>query len=294
MKYFCSRVNAILKTENKIKFIFIFIDTSEFIKIDFLNQQSAQTQLNTVNDSTISKPSTPGLKTVSNYSFRWNSEPNHVVCVFPYLIGFADQFIEIRLLVNGNLVNSLCLSNVKLIANKKEIFFTADHESFILNELSDRFFNSFQININANPNSYTDEFSPPISPMHGSNQLPPQLVTETSNNANQTHSTTNTGSANLKFNLNNNNSDTNIRQLKEPCTIYNINLNFLNSSASSRSNKKFFINQLVENSTRTIKRDTSNYSSQFVFNDSDDMPQKNSIYQKIITSNVGSNFFLFS
>jgi len=176
----------------------------------------------------------------------------------------------------------LCLSNVKLIANKKEIFFAADHESFILNELSDRFFNSFQINVPANPTA--EEFSPPISPKHGNNQL-----IQTFQPTTETNNTSQANSLNSKLNGNtNNNTDTYTRhtQLKEPCTIYNINVNFLNCSPSSRNNNKFFINQLVENSTRTIKRDTSNYSSQFAFNDSDDMPQKNSIYQKIIASNV--------
>ena len=83
--------------------------------------------------------------------------------------------------------------------------------------------------------------------------------------------------------------------LKQPCTIYKINLNFLNKS-SERQVEKF--NELCENSKRTIKRDTSNYSSQFIFNDQDEIAKKYSIYQKIISSNVklifrNKYFYLF-
>ena len=61
-------------------------------------------------------------KRISYYTFQWNSEPNYVICAFPYIIGFANQCIEIRLLVNGNLVNSITMSNIKLIASKVERF----------------------------------------------------------------------------------------------------------------------------------------------------------------------------
>jgi hypothetical protein len=50
------------------------------------------------------------------------------------------------------------------------------------------------------------------------------------------------------------------------------------------------MNQLCENSMRTIQRDISNYSSQFIFNDNNDTkPNMISIYQKIISSNNESN-----
>ena len=54
----------------------------------------------------------------SYFRFQWNSEPNHIICIFPYVIGLSNQSIEIRLLVNGNLVNNITMSNIKLIANK--------------------------------------------------------------------------------------------------------------------------------------------------------------------------------
>ena len=55
-----------------------------------------------------------------------------------------------------------------------------------------------------------------------------------------------------------------------------------------KTRDKFIFNQLCENSTRTIQRDTSNFSSQFIFND-DEMPKQYSVYQRIINaSNVNS------
>lgn len=41
-----------------------------------------------------------------------------MLCVFPYVIGFSTQSIEVRLLVNGALINCLTMSNIKIVANK--------------------------------------------------------------------------------------------------------------------------------------------------------------------------------
>jgi hypothetical protein len=83
-------------------FSLLFTDTSEFIKIEQKTQLSQS----------------PTLANKTCVNFQWNSEPNFVFCVFPYVIGFGDQSIETRLLVNGNLVNSLPMSNIKVLAFK--------------------------------------------------------------------------------------------------------------------------------------------------------------------------------
>jgi hypothetical protein len=72
----------------------------------------------------------------SYFYFQWNTEPNHILCVFPYVIGISNQSIEIRLLVNGNLVNSITMSNIKLLAHKKDIYFSSSDESFTLTEFT--------------------------------------------------------------------------------------------------------------------------------------------------------------
>lgn len=73
---------------------------------------------------------------------------------------------------------------------------------------------------------------------------------------------------------------------KPPCSIYKINLDFLDHSKQAR--EKF--NQLCENSTRTIQREINNRFSQFIFTDQDEMPKQYSLYQKIISSNVRIKF----
>ncbi|KAL9988754.1 hypothetical protein ACROYT_G003237 [Oculina patagonica] len=61
----------------------------------------------------------------SSFSFQWNSAPNSVVCAFPYLLAFTTNTIEIRLVVNANLVHTLVLPKVCLISAKADIYFSA-------------------------------------------------------------------------------------------------------------------------------------------------------------------------
>ncbi|XP_068729084.1 GTPase-activating Rap/Ran-GAP domain-like protein 3 [Montipora capricornis] len=61
----------------------------------------------------------------SNFAFQWNSAPNSVVCAFPYLLAFTTNTIEIRLVVNANLVHTLVLPKVALISAKADIYFSA-------------------------------------------------------------------------------------------------------------------------------------------------------------------------
>lgn len=69
-----------------------------------------------------------------------------------------------------------------------------------------------------------------------------------------------------------------------PCTIYKISLDFLLQSNMAKVEK---FNQLCENSMRTIQREISDFSSQFIFTEPNEiMPKQYSFYQKIISSNV--------
>ena len=85
----------------------------------------------------------------------------------------------------------------------------------------------------------------------------------------------------------NNSSSTSTTSNKQPCTIYKINLDFLKNT-NAKSSEKFVFNQLCENSTRTIQREISNFSSQFIFTEADEATKHNSIYRRIIASNVSS------
>lgn len=152
-----------------------------------------------------------------------------------------------------------------------------------MNELNDRFLNSLQIpsNYNTTDHEQSSSASASASPL-----MSPTTQNQPSANAFNTNSSSASSSSQSNTMQSDRPQATENKNAKEPCTIYKINLDFLNH-AKSRVNKNFFMNQLCENSMRTIQRDISNYSSQFIFNDNDDTkPNMNSIYQKIISSNV--------
>lgn len=52
------------------------------------------------------------------------------VCVFPYIMGFNYDSIEIRLIINGNLVHNLAMPKLKLITSKSDIFFVSTTPEF--------------------------------------------------------------------------------------------------------------------------------------------------------------------
>lgn len=52
------------------------------------------------------------------------------VCVFPYIMGFNYDSIEIRLIINGNLVHNMAMPKLKLIASKSDIFFASTAPEF--------------------------------------------------------------------------------------------------------------------------------------------------------------------
>lgn len=54
-----------------------------------------------------------------------------MICAFPYVIAFTNESMEIRLLVNGNLVHMATMAELKLITNKTDIFFTTTAPEFI-------------------------------------------------------------------------------------------------------------------------------------------------------------------
>ena len=94
--------------------VLLISDTSEFIKLDGGSSTTSNSNINA--NPQLGTMSPPAKR--AEYAFQWNSEPNFVLCIFPYVIGFASQCIEIRLLVNGNLVNSITMSNIKIVASK--------------------------------------------------------------------------------------------------------------------------------------------------------------------------------
>lgn len=41
------------------------------------------------------------------------------VCAFPYIMAFAEDLLEIRLVANGSLVHAACIPGLKLLCGRK-------------------------------------------------------------------------------------------------------------------------------------------------------------------------------
>lgn len=52
------------------------------------------------------------------------------MCAFPYVIGFTNNLMEIRLIVNGNLVHTMTMPKLHLIASKNDIYFATTAPEF--------------------------------------------------------------------------------------------------------------------------------------------------------------------
>ncbi|XP_018088086.1 GTPase-activating Rap/Ran-GAP domain-like protein 3 isoform X2 [Xenopus laevis] len=61
----------------------------------------------------------------SDFHFSWNQVPNAVVCAFPYILAFTTDSIEIRLVVNGNLVHTAVVPELQLVGSRSDIYFKA-------------------------------------------------------------------------------------------------------------------------------------------------------------------------
>ncbi|XP_054729663.1 GTPase-activating Rap/Ran-GAP domain-like protein 3 isoform X1 [Anastrepha obliqua] len=73
--------------------------------------------------------------TKNDFDFHWNTSPTAVVCAFPYILGFTSDSMEIRLLVNGNLVHTAMMPELQLITSKRDIFFVTTAPEFMSKDL---------------------------------------------------------------------------------------------------------------------------------------------------------------
>ncbi|XP_037029821.1 GTPase-activating Rap/Ran-GAP domain-like protein 3 isoform X2 [Bradysia coprophila] len=67
----------------------------------------------------------------TEFDFHWNTSPTSVVCAFPYIIALTSDSMEIRLLVNGNLVHIVQMADLQLITSKRDIYFATTAPEFI-------------------------------------------------------------------------------------------------------------------------------------------------------------------
>ncbi|XP_072935150.1 GTPase-activating Rap/Ran-GAP domain-like protein 3 [Epargyreus clarus] len=68
---------------------------------------------------------TKGLESDSEYDFHWTTVPAAVVCAFPYIMAFAEDLLEIRLVANGSLVHAACIPGLKMLCGRRDIFYVA-------------------------------------------------------------------------------------------------------------------------------------------------------------------------
>ncbi|XP_043510075.1 GTPase-activating Rap/Ran-GAP domain-like protein 3 isoform X3 [Frieseomelitta varia] len=67
----------------------------------------------------------------TEFDFNWNSVPAAIACAFPYVIAFTNDTMEIRLIINGNLVHTIAMPNLNLITSKQDIFFSTTAPEFL-------------------------------------------------------------------------------------------------------------------------------------------------------------------
>ncbi|XP_060525674.1 GTPase-activating Rap/Ran-GAP domain-like protein 3 isoform X2 [Cylas formicarius] len=92
----------------------------------------------------------------SSFDFHWNSVPTDIVCAFPYVIAFTPNTMEIRLIVNGNLIHTMTMPKLQLVASKNDIFFATTAPEFFSNR-TDRLYVD-------NRQQELQKISPPSSP----------------------------------------------------------------------------------------------------------------------------------
>ncbi|XP_049885077.1 GTPase-activating Rap/Ran-GAP domain-like protein 3 isoform X2 [Pectinophora gossypiella] len=68
---------------------------------------------------------TKGMESDGEYDFHWTTVPAAVVCAFPYIMAFAEDLLEIRLVANGSLVHAACIPGLKLLCGRRDIFYVA-------------------------------------------------------------------------------------------------------------------------------------------------------------------------
>ncbi|KAK3087392.1 hypothetical protein FSP39_005300 [Pinctada imbricata] len=64
-------------------------------------------------------------ETCTDFDFQWNSEPEAIVCAFPYIMAFTSDTIEIRLIINGNLLHTMTMPGLHFITSKSDIYFAS-------------------------------------------------------------------------------------------------------------------------------------------------------------------------
>ena len=60
------------------------------------------------------------------------------VCAFPYILAFTADSIEVRLVINGNLIQAMVMPRLVLISSKSDVFFATTAPEFFTLRPTDR------------------------------------------------------------------------------------------------------------------------------------------------------------
>ncbi|XP_074025682.1 GTPase-activating Rap/Ran-GAP domain-like protein 3 isoform X2 [Leptinotarsa decemlineata] len=118
----------------------------------------------------------------TNFDFHWNSVPTDIVCAFPYVIAFTQNSMEIRLIVNGNLIHTMTMPKLQLIASKNDIFFATTAPEFFPNKTDRLVVDVRQQDLQKSPPS-SPNASPEVRPLR-IYRIPIHALSRTVNNDN--------------------------------------------------------------------------------------------------------------
>jgi hypothetical protein len=60
---------------------------------------------------------------IPSVEIKWNHSPSAIACAFPYMMGFSSSSIEIRLAINGSLVHTVKMPDIRLLSAKNDLIF---------------------------------------------------------------------------------------------------------------------------------------------------------------------------
>ncbi|KAG8235376.1 hypothetical protein J437_LFUL012587 [Ladona fulva] len=101
----------------------------------------------------------------TEFDFHWNSVPTDIVVAFPYVLALTTDCLEIRLIVNGNLVHTNPMPKLKLISAKNDIFFATTAPEFFPSRQERLMVDSSKgVLVNIGSNQAPPSVIPPASP----------------------------------------------------------------------------------------------------------------------------------
>ena len=63
---------------------------------------------------------------------------HRLVCAFPYILAFTADSIEVRLVINGNLIQAMVMPRLVLISSKSDVYFATTAPEFATVRTADR------------------------------------------------------------------------------------------------------------------------------------------------------------